>query len=101
MQKYIEDYKKFHGMSNVKVRMIDYEPPEGTLVNIGDIVSIEYKPNFDSKVKGTRFYHEMGDTGKKVFKSNCILATDGKNFFILKKSRRNNRPYFNERGIIG
>lgn len=99
--RYINDYKSFHGMKNVKTRMIDYEAPKGPLVNIGEITSIEYRPNFDSKVKGSTFYHAMGDTGKKLFKSNCILATDGKNFFILRKQKNVKRPFFNEKGIIG
>ena len=98
--KHVVDYKKFHDMKNVKTSRVAYEPPKGPLVNLGEITSIEYRPNFTSKQRDNVFYHQMGDTGKKLFKSNCILATDGKNFFILKK-KNIKRPFFNEKGIIG
>lgn len=99
--RHVKDYKKFHGMKDAKVSYVDYEPPKQPLVNLGELISIEYRPMFESQSKGTAFYHKMGDTGKKLFKSNCILATDGKNFFIIRKSKKINRPKFTERGIIG
>jgi len=98
---HINDYKNFHGKKNVIVTKIDYEPPKQPLVNLGELVSIEYRPMFESNSKGSTFYHQMGDTGKKLFKTNCILATDGKNFFILKKNRKIKRPHFTSSGIIG
>ena len=99
--KHVNDYKEFHGMKNAVVTSVEYEPPKQPLVNLGELVSIEYRPNFKSKSKGTVFGHIMGDTGKKLFKSNCILATDGKNFFIIRKNGKSKRPFFSEKGIIG
>ena len=98
---HVKDYKQFHGMKNAKVTSIEYEPPKQPLVNLGELVSLEYRPNFKSRSKGTVFSHIMGDDGKKLFKTNVILATDGKNFFIIRKSKKVKRPFFNSQGIIG
>ena len=95
-------YEQFHGNPPARIRKVQYEEPKGILMKIGRLVSLEYEPEPPSTHVGTRFAHEMGDTGTKVLKSNSILASDtkGKNLYIL-RDKGKKRPYFSERGLIG
>ncbi len=95
-------YESFHGTSPIRTRKVTYENPEGTLVKIGRLIRIEYAPEYPSKHTGTRFYHDSGDTGTKMLKSNLILATDtkGKNLFLV-RDKESKYPFFSSRGVIG
>ena len=97
-------YQAFHGTQPLRIGKVMYEPPPKgePLVKIGRLVRIEYEPEYPSKRSGVRYYHEGGDTGTKILKSNAILATDqsGKQLYIVRETK-NRRPYFSGRGIIG
>ena len=96
-----ELYSAFHG-TNPRVRRVKYTPPVPPLIKIGRLVRIEYLPEAPSKRKGTRYSHELGDTGVRVLRSNCILCTDsrGRSLFIV-KDKGGSRPFFSDRGLIG
>ena len=94
-------YFAFHG-ANPKVRRVKYVAPKEPLIKIGRLVSLEYIPERPSRKAGTRFSHEMGDTGVRMLSSNCVLCTDkeGRNLYII-KDKGGSRPKFESRGIIG
>ena len=96
-------YRSFHGAQPTHIRKVKYTPPPKRLIKIGRLVRVEYEPEFPSKKRKTRYYHEMGDTGSEVLKSNAILATDekGKNLYILKDQSTSPYPKFSELGILG
>lgn len=98
-----ELYESFHGNPPMRVSRMHYEPPKGTLVKLGTLAELHYRPEFPSQHKGTEFYHTAGDTGEKVLKSNLILATDqkGKNLYLLKIDSKSRYPFVSSRGIIG
>ena len=93
-------YQAFHGSPPRAIRKVAYEPPKGQLVKIGRLVRIEYEPEYPSKRTGTRFYHELGDTGSIILPNKPLLVTDkkGKNLYIIKDKAS---THFSERGIIG
>jgi hypothetical protein len=95
-------YKSFHGNPPEKMVKVFFEPPTGTLVKIGDLSELRYKPTGVSQHVGTEFFHKSGDTGDAMKPTNLIVATDeqGKNIYLVKKSK-SELPVFTERGIIG
>ncbi len=96
-------YSSFHGSQPINRRIVKMHLPEGALVKIGRLVSLDYQPEGSSKYKRIQFTHAFGDTGEKKFASNSILATDskGEGLYIIKDDPTKKRPYFNNRGIIG
>ena len=95
-------YEAFHGNPPKGTRVVNYENPKGTLIKIGRLSEIKYKPEYPSQHKGVEFYHKAGDTGNRMLKSNMILATDskGKNLYLI-KDKKTKYPVFTGRGIIG
>lgn len=95
-------YQDFHEVEP-RQREVDVPEPKGPLIKIGRLIELVYEPESPSRLKGKQFVHEMGDTGElfqrtMALRDKPILATDGKNLFIL---RGRSRYYFSERGIIG
>ncbi len=95
-------YESFHNAKPIRTRKVHYVNPKGTLIKVGRISEIKYRPEFPSEHEGVEFYHRSGDTGEEVLPSNLILATDskGENFYLI-KDKKSKRPYFSGRGIIG
>ena len=56
-----------------------------TMVAIGRLTELRYKPYGSSNRSNTIFFHKLGDTGEKTLPDKPILATtaDGKGLFIL------------------
>jgi hypothetical protein len=96
-------FESFHGNPPEKMTKVYYEPPKGSLVKIGDLSEIKYKPTGVSKYKNTEFYHKAGDIGSKIIKGNAILATnqEGTQLYIVKKDKKVKYPIFTSRGILG
>lgn len=96
-------YEQFHGVSPSRRTKVFYQEPPDELLQIGDLVRLDYRPRQPSKRSNTEFYHRSGDTGQNVLKTNLILATDksGKNLYLVKKNKNSRYPRFTERGIIG
>ena len=95
-------YESFHGVPPSKRTKVYYEPPPKELIQIGNLVQLNYQPRVPSERHKTEFYHKSGDVGNKILKTNLILATDskGKNLYLV-KATKNKRPYFSKLGIIG
>jgi hypothetical protein len=95
-------YESFHGMPPKTKRKVHYTNPKGTLIKIGRISEIKYKPEGSTKFLNTEFYHISGDTGEQKLKSNLLLCTDldGKNIYLV-KDKPGKHPFFSERGVIG
>lgn len=95
-------YESFHGNPSKGTRKVKVNVPEpgDTLVKIGRLTELRYRPEEPSQHTGTEFYHKMGDTGRMVLKNKPILATgpDGKGLFIIDDKAS---PKFTDRGIIG
>jgi len=96
-------YESFHGVPPKVKRAINFTPPKGVLLKVGEVSRIDYVPGVNSKFHNTNFYHKAGDKGYETVKSNWILATDanGKNFYLLKNDSKSSFPKFTSRGIIG
>lgn len=90
-------YESFHGNPPKEVRKVNFTVPK-RLTMIGRLIEVIYAPNSNSKHHGVHFSHKWGDTGEEMRKDKPILATDGKNFYILNDEAT---PTFTERGIIG
>lgn len=95
-------YESFHGNPSKGTRKVKVNVPEpgDTLVKIGRLTELRYRPEEPSQHTGTEFYHKMGDTGRMVLRNKPILATgpDGKGLFIIDDKAS---PKFTDRGIIG
>jgi hypothetical protein len=96
-------YEQFHGNPPIRVRHMHYEPPKGSLIKLGTLSQINYRPEYPSQHQNTEFYHKAGDDGERILKSNLILATDqkGKNLYLLKIDPKSRYPHVTNRGIIG
>lgn len=93
-------YQGFHGNPPGRARKVSIPTPEGPCVAIGKAVRIEYEPYGNSQHKGTRFFHDFGDTGEKMIKERPILVSDRNgNIFFIPESKK--YPHFSDRGILG
>ena len=93
-------YTAFHG-SKPQLRRVRFQSPKPneTLVAIGRITQINYRPYGSSGRKGVEYTHTMGDTGSSINPEKPVLAVsqDGKRFYIIRDKAR---THFSARGII-
>lgn len=99
MAKALNIYKNFHGVEPRRARQVRIESPEGPLMKLGTLSEIRYRPDSPSQHKGTEFYHESGDTGDRVLKSNLILATEA-NTQAIEKKKANRIRYESPKGNL-
>lgn len=71
-----EIYRKFHDTEPDKIVEIPFKIPK-TLTKIGKCLSIEYSCSHPSKFTEGTYRHD--------FKKHPLLATDGKNLYIIGK----------------
>ena len=94
-------YEDFHGAPPATERRVQLPEPRGPVMQVGRVIEIVYEPEKPSTLAGKQFQHEFGDRGLPWFDKNPkhrpILATDGKDLFIV---RDKSKHYFSERGII-
>ena len=90
-------YRSFHG-ANPKSRKVKVPTPGGSLLKIGRLTELNYRPEAPSRRAGQEYFHRLGDTGSMILPEKPILATDGKNLYIIPEE---SRTRFTERGIIG
>ena len=93
-------YLSFHQNPPAQVHRLHIESPEKAIA-IGRLTRIDYEPFGSSGHIGSIFTHKVGDVGNKVLPSNQILATDGKNFLLIKDDLKKKYPVFSSRGILG
>lgn len=75
-------YEKFHSTKPDKIQIIRFKIPK-KLTKLGKVVSISYKPDPPSAYSESTWIHS--------FKKKPILATDGKNLFIIGKIKISSR----------
>lgn len=94
-------YQKFHGNPPARRRKVNVPmPKKGTVLTVlGRMPEIRYTPYNPSQYAGTTFRHKWGDTGRVMLPGKPLLATDGKDFYIIKDGK--SAAKFTERGIIG
>ena len=95
-------YESFHGASP-STRTVNLPVPKQgeSLVAIGYLEQIRYRPYGNSTRKAVICKHDAGDTGSRKVNAKTILATDekGRNLYIV--PQHPTYPKFTDRGIIG